>query len=121
VYASTVTNTHNKQKNGMNMNPTFNHDNKVYTVAVATKKDGPVALNLPLMVMEKAEATAKYMNQHMASQVSRIGLLCVAYNTTAKTMIPPYMINMEDEWNYMLDEDTESLYTTINTHAGGSI
>lgn len=107
----------------MNMTQNFKHENKIYTVAVATKKDGPVALRLPLMTMEKAEETAKYMNKNMASMVSKVGLTCVAYNTTAKDMVPPYLIDMEAEWNYMLDEDVESLYTVVNTntHAGGSI
>ena len=101
----------------------FKHENKVYTVAVAHKKDGPTVLDVPLMTLSEAEETAKYVNKTFPSQVSNLGLTTVAYNVTAVTILPPYMIDMEQEWKYVLDDHNESLYTSINTntHSEGSI
>lgn len=106
----------------MKMN-NFKHENKIYTVAVVHLKRGPFALDLPLMTMEKAEKVAKHMNDNYMTLIKPLGEHCVAYNTTAKTMDPPYKIDMEEEWNYVLDAHNESLYTSVNTntHAEGSI
>jgi hypothetical protein len=107
----------------MNMTQNFKHENKIYTVAVVHLKRGPFALDLPLMTMEKAEKVAKHMNDNYMTLIKPLGEHCVAYNTTAKTMDPPYKIDMEEEWNYVLDAHNESLYTSLNTntHAEGSI
>ena len=105
------------------MNQTFKHENKVYTVAVVHPKRGPFALNLPMMSIDKAEKVAKHMNEHYPTLIAPLGDYCVAYNTTAKTLIPPHMIDMEEEWNYVLEYHNESLYRSVstNTHAEGSI
>lgn len=99
----------------------FKHENKCYTVAVVHPKDGPVVLDLPLMTIEKAEAAAKLLNTKYPQHVAKVGISCVAYNTTAVEMRPPYMVDMEQEWNYVLDHANESLYTELNTHSGGTI
>jgi len=77
-----------------------------------------------MMSKEKAEKVAKHMNEYYPTLIAPLGEYCVAYNTTAKTMDPPYRIDMEEEWNYVLDAHNESLYTSLNTnntHAEGSI
>lgn len=101
----------------------FKHENKCYTVALIRKgKLTPFVMDLPHMTLAKAEQVAKKMNNEYYTLFPQLkGVKCVAYNTTAVTMRPPYMVDMEQEWNYVLDPDNESLYTELNTHSGGTI
>ena len=84
---------------------TFNHENKVYTVALIRKdKMAPFVLDLPHMTITKAEQVAIHMNNEYYTLFPQLkGVKCVAYNTTAEGMRPPYMIDMEEEYNYSLD------------------
>ena len=74
-------------------------------------------------MLEEAEQSAKYLSGKYALENS-IGISnFVAFNTHALTMLPPYSIDMEAEWNYVVEqegqEDTPSV--EINRQAEGSI
>lgn len=84
---------------------TFNHENKIYTVALIRKeKLTPFVMDLPHMTITKAEQVAAHMNNEYYSLFPSLnGVKCVAYNTTAEGMEPPYFVDLEAEYNYSLD------------------
>jgi hypothetical protein len=77
-------------------------ENRVYIVAGIHPKHGPIKLD--------------------AIEKGVLGIsIFVAFNVTALGMRPPYAIDMEAEWNYVVDQGNESVYTIENTHSTGSI
>ena len=84
---------------------TFDHENKVYTIALIRKdKLAPFVMDLPHMTITKAEQVAKHMNNEYYTLFPQLkGVKCVAYNTTADSMDPPYFVDLEAEYNYSLD------------------
>jgi hypothetical protein len=101
-----------------------NDENKTYKVAgVHSGKKGVTVLDGRERVLEEAEQSAKLLTGKYALENS-VGITnFVAFNTHALTMLPPYSIDMEAEWNYVVEqegqEDTPSV--EINRQAEGSI
>ena len=101
-----------------------NDENKTYKVAgVHSGKKGVTVLDGHERVLEEAEQSAKLLTGKYALENSLGITNFVAFNTHALTMLPPYSIDMEAEWNYVIEqegqEDTPSV--EINRQAEGSI
>ena len=99
-------------------------ENKTYKVAgVHSGKKGVIVLEGKQRVLEEAEQSAKLLTGKYALENSLGITNFVAFNTHALTMLPPYSIDMEAEWNYVVEqegqEDTPSV--EINRQAEGSI
>ena len=99
-------------------------ENKTYKVAgVHIGKKGVTVLDGQERVLEEAEQSAKLLTGKYALENSLGITNFVAFNTHALTMLPPYSIDMEAEWNYVVEqegqEDTPSV--EINRQAEGSI
>lgn len=104
----------------------FEHENKVYIVAGVHPKDGVVKLDTgKRYTLREAQERAKELNATCGPEGKRLGLIgFVAYNTTAEAMRPPYMIDMDQEFNFVLDHADESSYVGMevtNNNAEGSI
>jgi hypothetical protein len=102
-----------------------NDENKTYKVAGINKGKGKgvTVLDGRERVLEEAEQSARLLTGKYALENS-VGISnFVAFNTHALTMLPPYSIDMEAEWNYVVEqegqEDTPSV--EINRQAEGSI
>ena len=100
------------------------NENKTYKVAgVHIGKKGVTVLDGKHRVLEEAEQSAKLLTGKYALENSLGITNFVAFNTHALTMLPPYSIDMEAEWNYVVEqegqEDTPSV--EINRQAEGSI
>jgi len=100
-----------------------NDENKTYKVAgVHIGKKGVTVLDGHERVLEEAEQSAKLLTGKYALENSLGITNFVAFNTHALTMLPPYSIDMEAEWNYVIEQegkDTPSV--EINRQAEGSI
>lgn len=102
-----------------------NDENKTYKVAGVNKGKGKgvTVLDGHERVLEKAEQSAKLLTAKYALENSLGITNFVAFNTHALTMLPPYSIDMEAEWNYVVEQegqdDTPSV--EINRQIGGSI
>ena len=101
-----------------------NDENKTYKVAGVNKGKGKgvTVLDGHERVLEKAEQSAKLLTAKYALENSLGITNFVAFNTHALTMLPPYSIDMEAEWNYVIEQegkDTPSV--EINRQAEGSI
>ena len=100
-----------------------NDENKTYKVAgVHIGKKGVTVLDGHERVLEEAEQSAKLLTGKYALENSLGITNFVAFNTHALTMQPPYSIDMEAEWNYVIEQegkDTPSV--EINRQAEGSI
>ena len=98
-------------------------ENKVYIVAGVHPKHGCIRLDTGhRYTLEEAEDRARYFNNTYAIEKGVLGIsIFVAFNVTALDMRPPYAIDMEAEWNYVVDQGNESVYTIENTHSTGSI
>ena len=100
-----------------------NDENKTYKVAgVHIGKKGVTVLDGHERVLEEAEQSAKLLTGKYALENSLGITNFVAFNTQALTMQPPYSIDMEAEWNYVIEQegkDTPSV--EINRQAEGSI
>ena len=98
-------------------------ENKTYKVAgVHIGKKGVTVLDGHERVLEEAEQSAKLLTGKYALENSLGITNFVAFNTHALTMQPPYSIDMEAEWNYVIEQegkDTPSV--EINRQAEGSI
>ena len=95
-------------------------ENKTYKVAGINKGKGKgvTVLDGRKRVLEQAEQSAKSLSaKYKLENISNF----VAFNTHALTMLPPYSIDMEAEWNYVVEqegqEDTPSV--EINRQAEG--
>tara|TARA_R110002126_G_scaffold35732_4_gene109569 strand:- start:281 stop:592 length:312 start_codon:yes stop_codon:yes gene_type:complete len=100
-----------------------NDENKTYKVAgVHSGKKGVTVLDGQERVLEEAEQSARLLTGKYALENSLGITNFVAFNTHALTMLPPYSIDMEAEWNYVIEQegkDTPSV--EINRQAEGSI
>ncbi len=98
-------------------------ENRVYIVAGIHPKHGCIRLDTGhRYTLEEAEDRARYFNNTYAIEKGVLGIsIFVAFNVTALGMRPPYAIDMEAEWNYVVDQGNESVYTIENTHSTGSI
>jgi hypothetical protein len=98
-------------------------ENRVYIVAGVHPKHGCIRLDTGhRYTLEEAEDRARYFNNTYAIEKGVLGIsIFVAFNVTALDMRPPYAIDMEAEWNYVVDQGNESVYTIENTHSTGSI
>ena len=98
-------------------------ENKTYKVAgVHSGKKGVTVLDGQERVLEEAEQSARLLTGKYALENSLGITNFVAFNTHALTMLPPYSIDMEAEWNYIIEQegkDTPSV--EINRQAEGSI
>ena len=98
-------------------------ENKTYKVAgVHSGKKGVTVLDGQERVLEEAEQSARLLTGKYALENSLGITNFVAFNTHALTMLPPYSIDMEAEWNYVIEQegrDTPSV--EINRQAEGSI
>ena len=98
-------------------------ENKTYKVAgVHSGKKGVTVLDGQERVLEEAEQSARLLTSKYALENSLGITNFVAFNTHALTMLPPYSIDMEAEWNYVIEQegkDTPSV--EINRQAEGSI
>ena len=97
-----------------------NDENKTYKVAgVHIGKKGVTVLDGNKRVLEEAEQSAKYLSaKYKLENISNF----VAFNTHALTMIPPYSIDMEAEWNYVVEQEGDDTPSVeINRQIGGSI
>ena len=99
-----------------------NDENKTYKVAGINKGKGKgvTVLDGRKRVLEQAEQSAKSLSaKYKLENISNF----VAFNTHSLTMLPPYSIDMEAEWNYVVEQegqdDTPSV--EINRQAEGSI
>ena len=101
-----------------------NDENKTYKVAgVHIGKKGVTVLDGQERVLEEAEQSAKSLNGKYALENSLGITNFVAFNTHALTMLPPYSIDMEAEWNYVVEQEgqEDSPSVEINRQIGGSI
>ena len=100
-----------------------NDENKTYKVAgVHSGKKGVTVLDGHERVLKEAEQSARLLTGKYALENSLGITNFVAFNTHALTMLPPYSIDMEAEWNYVIEQegkDTPSV--EINRQAEGSI
>lgn len=104
----------------------FVEENRVYIVAGVHPKDGVVKLNTgKLYTLREAQVRAQELNATCEAERTRLGLMMfVAYNVTAVTMVPPYYIDMSQEFDFVLDHMNESSYQGMevtNNNAEGSI
>ena len=99
-----------------------NDENKTYKVAgVHSGKKGVTVLDGRERVLEEAEQSAKLLTGKYALENS-VGITnFVAFNTQALTMLPPYSIDMEAEWNYVVEQEGDTPSVEINRQAEGSI
>jgi hypothetical protein len=99
-----------------------NDENKTYKVAgVHSGKKGITVLDGKERVLEEAEQSAKLLTGKYALENSLGITNFVAFNTHALTMLPPYSIDMEAEWNYVVEQEGDTPSVEINKQAEGSI
>ena len=100
-----------------------NDENKTYKVAgVHIGKKGVTVLDGHERVLEEAEQSAKLLTGKYALENSLGITNFVAFNTHALTMQPPYSIDMEAEWNYVVEQEGDDTPSVeINKQAEGSI
>ena len=100
-----------------------NDENKTYKVAgVHSGKKGVTVLDGHERVLEEAEQSAKLLTGKYALENSLGITNFVAFNTHALTMLPPYSIDMEAEWNYVIEQEgKDNPSVEINRQAEGSI
>jgi hypothetical protein len=99
-----------------------NDENKTYKVAgVHSGKKGVTVLDGHERVLEQAEQSAKLLTGKYALENSLGITNFVAFNTHALTMLPPYSIDMEAEWNYVVEQEGDTPSVEINKQAEGSI
>jgi hypothetical protein len=100
-----------------------NDENKTYKVAgVHSGKKGITVLDGKERVLEEAEQSAKLLTGKYALENSLGITNFVAFNTHALTMLPPYSIDMEAEWNYVVEQEGDDTPSVeINRQIGGSI
>mgnify|MGYP003972518961 CR=1 FL=1 len=99
-----------------------NDENKTYKVAgVHSGKKGVTVLDGHERVLEQAEQSAKLLTGKYALENSLGITNFVAFNTHALTMQPPYSIDMEAEWNYVVEQEGDTPSVEINKQAEGSI
>jgi len=99
-----------------------NDENKTYKVAgVHIGKKGVTVLDGHERVLEEAEQSAKLLTGKYALENSLGITNFVAFNTHALTMLPPYSIDMEAEWNYVVEQEGDTPSVEINKQAEGSI
>ena len=100
-----------------------NDENKTYKVAgVHSGKKGVTVLDGHERVLEEAEQSAKLLTGKYALENSLGITNFVAFNTHALTMQPPYSIDMEAEWNYVVEQEGDDTPSVeINRQIGGSI
>ena len=99
-----------------------NDENKTYKVAgVHIGKKGVTVLDGHERVLEQAEQSAKLLTGKYALENSLGITNFVAFNTHALTMLPPYSIDMEAEWNYVVEQEGDTPSVEINRQAEGSI
>lgn len=97
-------------------------ENKTYKVAgVHIGKKGVTVLDGHERVLEEAEQSAKLLTGKYALENSLGITNFVAFNTHALTMLPPYSIDMEAEWNYVVEQEGDIPSVEINRQAEGSI
>jgi len=98
-------------------------ENKTYKVAgVHIGKKGVTVLDGHERVLEQAEQSAKLLTGKYALENSLGITNFVAFNTHALTMLPPYSIDMEAEWNYVVEQEGDDTPSVeINRQAEGSI
>jgi len=97
-------------------------ENKTYKVAgVHIGKKGVTVLDGHERVLEQAEQSAKLLTGKYALENSLGITNFVAFNTHALTMLPPYSIDMEAEWNYVVEQEGDTPSVEINKQAEGSI
>ena len=97
-------------------------ENKTYKVAgVHIGKKGVTVLDGHERVLEEAEQSAKLLTGKYALENSLGITNFVAFNTHALTMLPPYSIDMEAEWNYVVEQEENTPSVEINRQAEGSI
>jgi len=97
-------------------------ENKTYKVAgVHSGKKGVTVLDGHERVLEEAEQSAKLLTGKYALENSLGITNFVAFNTQALTMLPPYSIDMEAEWNYVVEQEGDTPSVEINRQAEGSI
>ena len=98
-------------------------ENRVYIVAGVHPKHGCIRLDTGhRYTLEEAEDRARYFNNTYAIEKGVLGIsIFVAFNVTALEIRPPYAIDMEAEWSYVVEQGNESVYTIENTHSTGSI
>ena len=97
-------------------------ENKTYKVAgVHIVKKGVTVLEGKQRVLEEAEQSAKLLTGKYALENSLGITNFVAFNTHALTMLPPYSIDMEAEWNYVVEQEGDTPSVEINRQAEGSI
>ena len=98
-------------------------ENKTYKVAgVHIGKKGVTVLDGRKRVLEEAEQSAKLLTGKYALENSLGITNFVAFNTHALTMLPPYSIDMEAEWNYVVEQEGDDTPSVeINRQIGGSI
>ena len=100
-----------------------NDENKTYKVAgVHSGKKGVTVLDGQERVLEEAEQSARLLTGKYALENSLGITNFVAFNTNALTMLPPYAIDMEAEWNYVIEQEgKDNPSVEINRQAEGSI
>ena len=97
-------------------------ENKTYKVAgVHSGKKGVTVLEGKQRVLEEAEQSAKLLTGKYTLENSLGITNFVAFNTHALTMLPPYSIDMEAEWNYVVEQEGDTPSVEINKQAEGSI
>tara|TARA_B110000908_G_C10242103_1_gene446663 strand:+ start:2060 stop:2368 length:309 start_codon:yes stop_codon:yes gene_type:complete len=98
-------------------------ENKTYIVAGIHPKNGTIKLDTGKRYrLAQAEDRARYFNNTYAIEKSVLGITnFVAFNMTALNMNPPYSIDMEAEWNYVVEQEGHTPSVEINRQIGGSI
>jgi len=97
-------------------------ENKTYKVAgVHSGKKGVTVLDGHERVLGEAKESAKLLTGKYALENSLGITNFVAFNTHALTMLPPYSIDMEAEWNYVVEQEGDTPSVEINRQAEGSI
>jgi hypothetical protein len=89
-----------------------NNNEGQYIVAGLHPRFGVVKLDTgKRYTLERAERRAGELNDTCEAECKAIGCsLFVAYNTEAEDMAPPYYVDVNKEWNFVLDDYRESLY-----------
>jgi len=99
-------------------------ENRVYIVAGVHPKNGVVLIdNGSRYTLPEAEQRAKNMNAKFEPERRVLGFsMFVAFNTEAQGMRPPYAIDMEKEWSFVVDKDLnlDEKLTITNNHSEGS-
>ena len=98
-------------------------ENRVYIVAGVHPKHGCIQLDTGhRYTLEEAEDRARYFNNTYAIEKGVLGIsIFVAFNVTALDMSPPYAIDMEAEWSYVVEQEGHTPSVEINRQIGGSI